>query len=184
MNKARRYLALFGDFDNAFSTVMAIRNGGVPNLSVDEVTLSSPIEHPEVNEFLGPRRERVSWFTLIGALFGLVFGFVFIAAAQAAFMVQPLGGKPVIPLPNNFVLVYEVIIFFGIWATFFGFLIMSGLLRESLKAIFRRPQQLYSERISLSDIALIVEVTPAQEASLIRLFREYDALQIKSEAIP
>lgn len=181
--KNKRYLALFSDFDMAFSTIVSIRHGDIPDLSVDDITLSSPIEHPEVNKFLGKRPEQVSWFTLFGAVFGLIFGFIFIASAQAAFMVQPMGGKPVIPLPNNIVLVYEVIIFFGVWATFFGFLIMSGLLRESLKVLFKKPQNLYSERISLSDIAIIVEMDDEQEAALIHLFREHGALQIKSEEI-
>jgi hypothetical protein len=181
--KTKRYLGLFSDFDNAFSTVMAIRGGDIPELSVDDVTISSPIEHPEINDFLGKRPERISRLTLAGALFGLIFGFIFLASSQAAFMIQPLGGKPIIPLPNNFVLVYEMIIFFGIWMTFFGFLGMSGLFTNCMKIMTNRPQTLYSERVSLGEIAIIVEVTDEQEQPLVHLFREHESLQVKHEDI-
>jgi hypothetical protein len=149
--KKYRILGLFDNFDEAFSAVSEIRHARVPGVSVDDVTLNSPIEHPEIEEVLGERPIHVPKFTLAGASFGLIFGFLFIAGAQASFLVQPQGGKPVVPLPSNFVLVYEMLIFFGVWTTFFAFLFLSGL--------FRKRHNLYSEKVSLDQVGVIVELS-------------------------
>ena len=108
-------MGLFSDFDEAFAAIADIRDTKVPGVSVDDITLKSPIEHPEIEEVLGERPVHIQKVTLFGALFGVTFGFFFLAGAQATFLVQPQGGKPVVPLPSNFVLMYEMLIFFAVW---------------------------------------------------------------------
>ena len=169
----KRYsiMALFGDFDEAFEAIADIRHAAVPGITTDDITLKSPIEHPEIEEVLGERPVHIQKFTLGGALFGLIFGFLFLASAQATFLVQPQGGKPVIPLPSNFVLVYEMLIFFGVWVTFFSFLFLSGL--------FRKPHPLYSEKVSLDQIGVLLEVDEDKLQPLKDLFNKHKAVEIR-----
>lgn len=171
----RRILGLFSDFDEAFAVVSDIRKGKVPGVSVDDITVNSPIEHPEIEEVLGDRPVHIQKFTFFGAVFGLVFGFIFLAAAQANFLVQPQGGKPVIPLPSNFVLVYEMLIFFGVWATFFAFIFLSGLLRKR--------GSLYSEKVSLDQVGLEISADDATLEKVKSLFNNHNVLEIREEVV-
>ncbi len=175
MSKNYRIKALFSDFDEAFGALSDIRHSKIPGISIDDVKLASPIEHPEIEEVLGDRTVHIPKLTLAGATFGVVFGFLFLASAQASFLVQPQGGKPVIPLPSNFVLVYEMLIFFGVWTTFFSFLFLSGL--------FRKRSNLYSEKVSLDQIGVIIEVNEQQRDPLKDLFKKHQSLEIREEEI-
>ena len=100
---------------------------------------------------------------------------MFLASAQATFLVQPQGGKPIIPLPSNFVLVYEMLIFFGVWTTFFAFMFTSGL--------FQKRGTLYSEKVSLDQIGVIVELQKEQLEPLRKLFQQHKVLEIREEEI-
>lgn len=169
--KRHSIMALFSDFDEAFSAIAEIRHAAIPGITVDDVTLKSPIEHPEIEEILGERPVHIQKVTFGGALFGLTFGFLFLASAQATFLVQPQGGKPVVPLPSNFVLVYEMLIFFGVWGTFFAFLFLSGL--------FKKRHPLYSEKVSLDQIAILLEVEEEKAQPLKDLFNKHKAVEIR-----
>jgi len=168
-------LALFGDFEEAFNALNDIKAKKIPGLSIDDVIVKSPIEHPEIEEVLGERPVHIQKVTLFGALFGLTFGFLFLSGAQATFLVQPQGGKPVIPLPTNFVLMYEMLIFFAVWLTFFSFIFMSGLLRKR--------HTLYSENISLDQVGILLVVDETQLQPLKNLFNAHDAVEIREEVI-
>lgn len=171
----KRMMGLFSDFAEAHDAIADIRRNEVPGLTVDDVNMISPIEHPEVEEVLGERPVHIQKFTLFGALFGLTFGFLFLSGAQATFLVQPQGGKPVIPLPSNFVLMYEMLIFFGVWCTFFAFLFLSGL--------FKKRSALYSEKVSLDQVAILVEVDESIGDSVTALFQKHKVLEIREEVI-
>lgn len=170
-----RMLALFSDFDEAHAAIAEIRRNAVPGVTVDDVTMKSPIEHPEVEEVLGERPVHVQKFTLFGAVFGVSFGFLFLAGAQATFLVQPQGGKPVIPLPSNFVLMYEMLIFFAVWLTFFSFLFLAGL--------FRKPPSVYSEKVSLDQIGIMLEVDESRAQLIKDLFTRHKVLEIREEVV-
>lgn len=171
----KRILALFGDFEEAHAAIADIRRNEVPGVTVDDITMKSPIEHPEVEEVLGDRPVHIQKFTLFGALFGVTFGFLFLASAQASFLVQPQGGKPVVPLPSNFVLMYEMLIFFAVWLTFFSFLFLSGL--------FKKRSNLYSEKVSLDQVGIMLEADDNLIASVKELFQRHKVLEIREEAV-
>ena len=171
----KRMMGLFSDFEEAHDAIADIRRNEVPGLTVDDVTMKSPIEHPEVEEVLGERPVHIQKFTLFGAIFGVSFGFLFLAGAQATFLVQPQGGKAVIPLPSNFTLMYEMMIFFAVWLTFFSFLFLSGL--------FKKRSALYSEKTSLDQIAIIVEIDESIGESVTALFQKHKALEIREEVV-
>ena len=168
-------MGLFSDFDEAFAAISDIRDSKVVGVSVDDVTLKSPIEHPEIEEVLGERPVHIQKVTLFGALFGVTFGFFFLAGAQATFLVQPQGGKPVVPLPSNFVLMYEMLIFFAVWGTFFAFLFLSGLLRKR--------HSLYSEKVSLDQVGILIDVDDDALEPLKELFKQHKAVEIREEVL-
>lgn len=171
--KKYHMLGLFSNFDEAFTAISDIRHYKVPGVSVDDVTLISPIEHPEIEEILGDRGSHVPKFTLMGALFGCSAGFTFLAAAQANFTVQPQGGKPVIPLPSNLVLSYEMLILFAVLSTVAGFMLGARLFRK------RRP--LYSENVGIDQVGIEMEVEEKYLEPLKELFREHKVLEIREE---
>lgn len=167
-------MGLFSQFDEALAAIKDIRAYKVPGVCVDDITIQSPIEHPEVEEVLGDRPVYVQKFTFFGALFGLSFGFLFLAAAQATFLVQPQGGKPVISLPINFVLTYEMLILFAMLSTLIGFIIGARLMRKR--------NALYSEKVSLDQIAVYVETDELQKANNVKqLFKQHKVLEIREE---
>ncbi len=174
MNK-HRIMGLFSDFEEAFNAIAELRNSMVPGVDIDDVTLISPIEHPEIEEVLDDRPSHVPKFTLIGALFGMTFGFLFLASAQATFLVQPQGGKPVIPLPTNIVLTYEMLILFGVLFTLTGFIITARLLRKR--------NSLYSETVSLDQIGIEIELDEAHLDPIKDLFKRHKVLEIREEAL-
>lgn len=170
----QRIMGLFGDFAEAHDAIADIRRNAVPGITVDNVTMKSPIEHPEVEEVLGERPVHIQKFTLFGAIFGVTFGFLFLSGAQATFLVQPQGGKPVIPLPSNFVLMYEMLIFFAVWLTFFSFLFLSGL--------FKKRTAMYSEKVSLDQVAIIVDVDDEGTVDPLKtLMQKHKVLEIREE---
>jgi len=174
MNKYR-LLAMFKSFDDAFDVVDKIKAKTVAGVELDNLNMMSPIEHPHIDEKLGKRPVNIQYFTLIGAIFGVTFGFFFLSSAQASFLLQPQGGKPVVPLPTNFVLMYEMLIFFGVWTTVFSFIGMSKLVRAK--------GTLYSEKITVDEIGIVVEIEDSHLDSVKDFFKDNNALEIREERV-
>lgn len=173
--KTRRVLGLFGDFDEAFEVIADIRHFKVPGVTVDDITLKSPIEHPEIEDVLGERPTDIPKWAFWGGLFGLVFGFFFLASAQANFLAQPQGGKPVITIPSNIVLAYEMMILFGVLATLVGFILGARLMRKR--------EGLYDTAISVDQIGILLEVGDDQLQPLKDVFDRHNVIEIKEEAL-
>jgi hypothetical protein len=171
--KKRRMLALFSNFDDAFGAIGDIKQYKVPGVSVDDVTVISPIEHPRLDEVLGGRPCHVPKFTLVGAICGIVFGFLFLATSQASFMVQPQGGKPVIPIPSNLVLTYEMMIMGAVLFTLAGLLIGGRLIR--------RRRGMYSEKVTLDQVGVEMELEEKYIEPVKTLFNEHMVVEIREE---
>lgn len=171
--KKRRILALYSNFAEAMAVITDIRNRRVPGVSVDDITVISPIEHPELVELLGERPIPIRKFTLAGAIFGTTFGFLFLASSQASFLVQPQGGKPVVPIPSNLVLTYEMMIMFSVLFTLAGLLISARLMRPR--------KQPYSEKVTVDQVGLELELDDKYIEPVKKLFTEHQALEIREE---
>ena len=171
----RHLLALYNNFDEAEAVVRELRNTQIKGFDVnDDMTVKSPIEHPEVEAFLGDKPVNVQWFTLVGAVLGGLLAFFLISGAQANFYAQLKGGKPIVPLPPNFVLTYEMFILGGVFITVLGFLICSGLPAK------RSP--LYSTKVSEDQIAILVKADESAISVLRAIFTKHQALEIQEEA--
>jgi hypothetical protein len=84
------------------------------------------------------------------------------------------GGKPIVPLPPDFVLTYEMFILGGVYITVLGFLICAGLPA--------RRSALYSAKVSTDQIGLLVKVDDSSAATLRNIFTKHKALEIQEEA--
>jgi hypothetical protein len=171
----RNLLALYGNFEEAELVVKELRAANISGFNAsDDMIVKSPIEHPEVEEFLGDKPVYVQWFTLVGALLGGLFGFFLISGAQANFYMQMKGGKPIVPFPPNFILTYEMFILGGVFITILGFLVCAGLPAKR--------SSLYSAKVSVDNIAILVEVDEAAVSTLRAIFVKHKALEIQEEA--
>ena len=88
---------------------------------------------------------------------------------------QPQGGKPVVTLVTNFVLNYEMMILGGVLFTLIGLLVGARLPS--------RPDSLYSEKISLDQIGILLEVNEPNLAPLKSLFHQHNVVEIREEII-
>ena len=175
MSKKRHMLALYNNFDEAEAVVRELRNSEIKGFdAADDLVVKSPIEHPEVEEFLGHKPVNVQWFTLVGATLGGFLAFTLISGSQAGFYSQMKGGKPIVPLPPDFVLTYEMFILGGVYITVLGFLICAGLPA--------RRSPLYSAKVSTDQIGLLVTVDDSSAPTLRNIFTKHKALEIQEEA--
>lgn len=171
----RHLLALFTDFDEAEKVVVELRNLGIKGFNADkDMIIKSPIEHPEVEQFLGNRPVRVQWFTLFGSVTIGALMFLGLATAQGNFFAQMKGGKPIVPFPPNFVLTYELFILGGVYITVLGFLICAGLPA--------RRSPLYSSKVSEDKIGILVQSDESASGTLKSIFTKHQALEIQEEA--
>ncbi len=170
----RHLLALFNDFDEAVAAINELRAANIKGFSMKDLTIKSPIEHPEVETVLGDIPVNVQWFTLIGACTGGLLAFFLIASAQANFFLQIKGGKPIVPFPPDFVLTYEMFILGGVFITVLGFLICAGLPAKR--------SSLYSSKVSEDQIGILVKAEESAIASVKLIFTKHKALEIQEEA--
>jgi hypothetical protein len=171
----RHLLALFNNFDEAEKVVTELRNLGIKGFNADkDMIVKSPIEHPEVEEFLGNKPVRVQWFTLVGSVGMAALMFLLISASQGSFFAQMKGGKPIVPFPPNFVLTYELFILGGVYITVLGFLICAGLPA--------RRSPLYSAKVSEDQVGILVQAEESASGTLKSIFTKHQALEIQEEA--
>jgi len=173
---SQRYLlALYNNFDEAEAVVRELRNTDIKGFNAaDDQVVKSPIEHPEVEEFLGNKPVKVQWFTLVGAVMGGLLAFFLISGSQASFYAQMKGGKPIVPFPPNFVLTYEMFILGGVYITVLGFLVCAGLPA--------RRSPLYSAKVSEDQIGILVKAEESAAVTLKGIFTKHKALEIQEEA--
>jgi len=170
----RHLLALFNNFDEAEAAIADLRAANIKGFDMDDLILKSPIEHPEVERVLGDKPIYVQWFTLIGACMGGLLAFSLVSGAQGNFFAQIKGGKPIVPLPPNFILTYEMFILGGVFITILGFLICAGLPAK------RSP--LYSAKVSEDQIGILVKGDELAVAAFKAIFTKHKALEIQEEA--
>lgn len=174
MTKRYSLLALFNNFDEVREAIIELKIMDLREGGVEEMRMKSPIPHPELEEVIGARPVFVQRFTFIGAVLGAVAGFLLTAGVtQAIFTIQPQGGKPIIPIPPDLIIMYEFTILFGVWFTVAGFLIGARMLR--------RRSKLYSRRVGEDQVGLLVEVLDTHYRKVKDLLWKHKALDIMEE---
>ena len=171
-------LALFSDFREAATAIAALRESlresRIKGFKMEDVILKSPIEHPECAAELGYRPVYVQVFTLIGAVLGSSLGFLLISSAQANFLRQPRGGFPIVPVPPNMVITYELFILCAVLFTVTACFIIWKLPG--------RRSRLYNVDITVDKIGLLVKSDPAAVEDIKDILSRHHALEVSSSS--
>jgi len=170
MSKQAHILALFNDFDAAAHAIAALRESRLKGFRMRDVTLKSPIDHPECAEQLGERPVYIQLFSLLGAVLGSSLGFLAISSAQANFLRQPRGMFPIVPVPPNMVITYELFILGAVFFTIIACYVVF--------AIHHQKNVLYNAAISVDKIGILVAADPAAIPGLRDIFTRHHALEI------
>jgi len=171
MDNRHSMFALFNNFEEVREAIIELKVMDLREGGVEEMHMKSPIPHPELEEVIGARPVYVQRFTFVGALLGLLGGFLLTAAlSQSMFSVQPQGGKPIIPIPMDLVIMYEGTILFGVLFTVAGFLIGARLLH--------RTSPLYSRKVSEDQVGLLLEVQASHYERVKELLWKHKAQEI------
>ena len=171
MSKKTCILALFADFDAAAIAIAALRESSIRGFRMQDVTLMSPIDHPECAAELGRRPVYIQIFSLMGAVLGSSLGFLGISSAQANFLRQPRGGFPIVPIPPNMVITYELFILTAVFFTITACFVMWRIHRVN--------SSLYDVQISVEKIGILVAAEPPAMVHVREIFSKYHALEVR-----
>lgn len=174
MSKQTYILALFKDFEEAARTLATLREASIPGFRMRDVTLKSPIDHPECAAELGPRPVYVQIFSLLGAALTSSLGFLWIASSQANFLRQQRGGFPIVPIPPDMVITYELFILGSVFFTITACLIVWRMHRVGTK--------LYDVKISVDKIGILVKANVGAMPRIREIFSRHHALEITEAA--
>jgi len=170
MNTKSHILGLFNDFEEAARAIADLRKSSIKGFKMRDVTLKSPIDHPECAAELGERPVYIQIFSAIGAVLGSSLGFLAISAAQANFLRQPRGGFPIVPVPPNMVITYELFILTSVFFTIIACYVVF--------ALHHQKNVLYNAAISVDKIGILVTAEPAAVSGIRDIFNRHHALEI------
>lgn len=107
-------------------------------ISPKNMQIYAPYPVHEMEEILRVKPSPLRFFTLLGALLGLIFGFWFTIWTSLDW---PLigGGKPIVSIPAFVIIAFELTVLFGGVITFIGFLLLARL--PSVKRIITPIEQ-------------------------------------------
>lgn len=168
-------MALYNNFDEAGRVIDDLKAANLPGVSMEDVIIKSPIEHPEVSAKLGERPVRIQWFTLLGVLVGPITVVTGIASAQATFIYQVRGGRPVIPVPPDLVLMYEIFVLSAVFMTFISCMIT--ITRKKNKS------PLYHKAVSEDKIAILVKAEAQSIPQVNEIFKRHQPLEIIGDPV-
>ena len=125
-------------FDDKEPFLLKLESIVAEGISPESIETITPFHIHETDHILHTRTSRLRFFTLSGALTGLIGGFVFTIFTV---MDWPLitAGKPLISLPPFLVIAFELTILFGGILSLVGFLALARF--PSLKAITDPPEE-------------------------------------------
>ena len=170
MDTKSHILALFNDFEEAARAIADLRQSSIKGFKMRDVTLKSPIDHPECAAELGERPVYIQLFSLMGAVLGSSLGFLAISAAQANFLRQPRGWFPIVPVPPNMVITYELFILGAVFFTIIACYVVFALHHEK--------NVLYNAAISVDKIGILVKADPVAISGIKDIFNRHHALEI------
>lgn len=170
----RCLLAVYDNFDDAEAAIGELRTGLKGFNASEDLVIQSPIDLPEVDPLLERKPAYVQWFTLVGAILGGFLAFWLVAGAEADFYAQLKGGKPIVPIPPNLVVTYEMFILGGVLFTVIGFLLGAGLPA--------RRSALYSPHVSEAQVGVLVKCEDGDMETCKAICARHRALEIQAEA--
>ena len=113
-------------FDEKHSFLKKLQELVKRGVAPDTIAVFTPYPVHEAEEILKIKTSPLRFFTLIGALSGLIIGFLFISWTSLDW---PLirGGKPILAFPAFIIVAFELTILIGGVISFIGYLLLSRL---------------------------------------------------------
>ncbi len=99
-----------------------IKNG----ISPQNINIFTPYPVHEAEDVLKIKTSPLRFFTLLGALLGLIFGFFFTIWTSLDWPIIR-GGKPIVAIPAFIIITFELTVLFGGVVSFIGYLFLSKL---------------------------------------------------------
>jgi Ni/Fe-hydrogenase subunit HybB-like protein len=166
---ARDAGGLLAVFSASAPLVRALRR--VRRAEFDRLEVFSPFPVEAVDKMLYGRPSPVRWWTLGGALLGLVLGFAMtiLTALRNSLIV---GGKHPISVIAYWVIVFEVTVLFGVLANTVALSVYTRLYD-------RRPPRAYDRRFSRDKFGLFVACEPPERAKVLDLLESSETEEIR-----
>lgn len=136
--------------------------------------MQAPCPRHEVEEMVYEGRPSpVRWWTLIGAIAGLVVGFLLTSLTHAQWpMINP-GGKPTVAIVAHAVIMFECTILFGSLSTFLGMILHCGL------PSFFLDKSLQDPRMTDDSFSIVfTRANPADEGRITELLQTSGAVEV------
>jgi len=168
----KNLLGVFAFVDDAEKAIAALRERGYLPI------FFSPTTIPSVEDRLMPQDSRVKWFTLTGALLGILSAVVLTTWVSVSW---PLifSGKPVVSIPPYGVIYFELMVLFGAILNLIGLLWTARIPRRDDTSYIP-----YDPRLSDDHFGVLVEGLSSEEAREVQeLFRSLNAVDVHLEEV-
>ena len=166
MRLERRVLGIFADPHEAAEAAKALQEDGKC-----QIEIFAPVPDHHLLDAAPPRWKPVRYFTMVGALLGLVGGFTLAIGTALYHNIWLSGMAPTAPIP--FVIIgFEVTILLGGLSTMLGLLIGTRLPK------LWEPK-LWDERLSEDHFGIGVDCVPSNADRYARLLAEHGAEDVK-----
>jgi len=164
MTRRPALIGIFVYLEDLLAAIKALEGKG------QDLIVYSPAAHGEIGKVLRQKTSPVRYYTLFGALFGLLFGFslALYTVLQWKFVVS---GKPIIPWIPFVIIGFEFLILIGVFITIAGMLIHSRLPRRRLPVY-------YDTRFSDNRFGLLVSYNSQDREKLAGLLQKTGAEEI------
>jgi len=116
MASTKNYRAVVGVFSYIDDALEAIKRARLEKL---DFRVYSPVPHHELEDATMPKKSPVRFFTILGAITGLVSGFALAILTSLDYPLR-VSAKPIAAVPSFIVVGFECTILFGGLATFLG----------------------------------------------------------------
>jgi len=114
------------EFDEKEEFLKKLKELITSGVNPKRIEIITPYFVEEVEELLEKKPSMVRFFTFLGSIFGLFFGFFLTSFTVLNWKLQ-VGGKPLVSIPSFIIIAFELTILFGSLFSFFGFLLISGI---------------------------------------------------------
>lgn len=167
MAEAATFLAMFEDFEPASRGIDQLQQMGVGD---DDMNVISGI--PVKNTILGrpPAITHVSRIALFGAILGMGLGLFFVYGVKFLYPLY-VGGQPIFPVPQGFIITFEMTMLGLMGFAFIGMFVDSGFPSYT-------PKQ-YTPEISDGRIAVLFSCPKDEQEKFINALKEAGAESVE-----
>jgi molybdopterin-containing oxidoreductase family membrane subunit len=161
-----KVLGIFDDFGNFLKALERLEGMGVGSIST-----YSPVPCHKVDQVLGKTESPVRFFTLFGALFGFALGGALTILCPLAYPLI-VGGKPLISIPPNLLIAFELTILFATILCAMGYFLISAFRSSGVR-------DSYDPSFSADRFGILVATRPEKAPPVRRVMEEHDAAETR-----